>query len=126
MSQTPALCGICRVTIPKGEIPVDTEFQEKVKADFPEEFSQHQKELEKELKIKQAQVEISFKVGNTHREVPNPKMSRNGEHKNKHSWTAYVEFVDKPALTSKFIDKVTFELHPTFKDPIRVVKAKPS
>ena len=40
-------------------------------------------------------VDLKFIVGNRHEIVQNPKTSRNGQHQNKHRWTAFVRAVDK-------------------------------
>ena len=65
-------------------------------------------------------------MGNKHEEVKNPKAANSDKTlKNKHRWTMFCQYKDSKALTYKFIDKVVYELHPTFRDPIKTVKAKP-
>ena len=120
-------CGLCRSSWPKemtSNIEVDKDFQEKVKKAFPEEFAEHEKELARIEAVKKNLVEIYFTVGNLHQEVKNPKQAKSDPNlKNTHKWTVFCQYRDAKDMSSKFIDKVVFELHPTFKNPIKTIKA---
>ena len=53
---------------------------------------------------------MAFTVGNWHKLVKNPNRSRDGEHLNKHCWTAFVELTENPNQTYKYVKKVRFHL----------------
>ena len=61
-------------------------------------------------------MEIEFKIGNTHEEIA----------KGKHKWACYVSATDPKinANLHKIIKEVKFELHETFKNPVRIVKSE--
>lgn len=64
-------------------------------------------------------MELVIEIGNRHE----PKVT-NG--KNKHKWDAFVRFpsAEFQKYNYKFVKEVRFELHETFKNNIRIVKAK--
>ena len=69
---------------------------------------------------------LRFAYGNTHEEVKNPKPSRsNSQHKNTHRWAMFVTLNDSPEETSKYIKKVVYHLHPTFKPSVITVSEAP-
>jgi transcription initiation factor IIF auxiliary subunit len=69
---------------------------------------------------------IQFTVGNRHELVENPKQANSNKNlKNKHKWTCFIE-LNHPMLkkyTYKLIDKVDFQLHETFRPPLRTAKS---
>jgi YEATS domain-containing protein 4 len=67
---------------------------------------------------KQNKVKYKILIGNTHRQIENPKSE------NKHEWTVYVKGVNGSDLTD-VIDKVTFELHHTFVPSLVTVNSAP-
>lgn len=80
-----------------------------------------------ELKLEESKkLKITIKYGNKHELVADPKASGSDKtQKNKHKWTAFVS-IDHPKVKSKdMIESVKFELHETFRNPIREVKKAP-
>ena len=65
---------------------------------------------------------MKIRVGNRHK-IVEPKDAKK---RNIHSWTCFAELVDDKQMEkcAAFISKVRFELHETFKNPVRETKAK--
>lgn len=77
------------------------------------------KEIKKQVGLLQDQMEIEFEIGNTHVEPEKGK--------NTHKWSCYIKATD-PAIQkhfSKIVTKAKFELHETYRNPVRVVESKP-
>lgn len=70
----------------------------------------YEKILKEENKLAASKLRITFKFGNTHSLVENPKKLKIGV-ENKHQWTAYVKSTDKKYPERYFISKVKFGLH---------------
>ena len=99
---------------------------EEVKEAFPDEFAEVTKKME-ELKIEDAKrLKIKILYGNKHRLVPNPAKSRSDSAEtNKHEWIAFVTINHEGLKAEDLIESVTFELHETFRNPIRKVSKPP-
>merc|ERR1719263_2671412 len=70
---------------------------------------------------------VQFVVGNKHELVKAPQKSNSSSaHVNKHRWTVFLELAhpELKKFTYKLIDKVEFQLHETFRPPLRTVKVK--
>lgn len=70
------------------------------------------------------QFDLRVTFGNRHRKVPNPKkIGPNKLIANSHEWTAFVRLDRTKVATSDLIEKVRFELHPSFGADYKDAKA---
>ena len=73
---------------------------------------------------------VEFVVGNRHELVKNAKKLNSkyagGQVENKHRWTVFFELAhpELKKLTYKLVDKVEFQLHETFRPPLRTFKVR--
>ena len=71
--------------------------------------------------------DLYFTIGNTHKLEKNPKLTKQGNMRNKHNWTAFVRIADrhKPQIKlGMLVEKVKFQLHETFRPNVRIEKLK--
>ena len=62
---------------------------------------------------------IKFTFGNLHSMVENPKPSNSDKKMvNSHRWIMYVALASDKEKTGKFIESVTYHLHPTFRPSV--------
>ena len=97
--------------------------QSVVQKKFPKEFKAKIQEIEKNGKNQPAIIE--FTIGNYHELVKNPKKTSKGNEVNRHFWIAFVQYTSDKCMTSRFVEKVKFELCEGFNPPIRIVKSQP-
>jgi len=108
-------CPFCRTEVPNGFEPtLDKEKQKEVRAKQTARFKEKMKEI---ALMRQQCDNLTLVYGNTHQIV---NMVGSSNH---HSWTAFVKLADAKLVQSKFIKKVVFKLHPTFRNPEREVRA---
>ena len=70
------------------------------------------------------QVTVTIEVGNTHELVA--AKDKKGQNVNRHRWAAFVRAKGQDqAPIYALIEKVKFELHETFRDPVRTYKTNP-
>lgn len=106
---------------------MDLSTQEEIKGMFPEDFEERKEQLIKAGFWRGDKVTLKFLFGNIHSMEKNPKPAVSDPSKqNIHRWMMYVNIaqVDKE-LTGKFIEKVTYHLHPTFNPSKIEVKQYP-
>lgn len=106
-------CPLCRSSLVGFKPSVNKDLQALFKGLKPKEFEKYELILKEEKKLESSKLRITFKFGNTHSLIPNPKKLKSG-FENKHEWTAYVKSVDKKYGTRSFINKVKFGLHESF------------
>lgn len=105
-------CPCCRGHLDYYEPHLDTILQDLIKKYFPVEFEQREKVHEEEEKIKARLIKKKIVYGNSHSYVTEHGVSSNFS--NNHLWKVFLKLDgDEPAL--KLIRKVTFMLHPTFR-----------
>ena len=104
-------CPFCRTPVSADFTPtLDKDKQKEVRAKQAAKF----KEKMKEISLMRQQCDrITLVYGNTHQFV-----NTMGSH-NHHAWTAFVKLADSKMVSTKFIKKVIFKLHPTFRNPER-------
>ena len=105
---------------------MDKKALEETKKAFPDEYEEMLKKME-ELKVEnEKKLKITIRYGNKHKLVENPQNS-NSDKKltNKHEWTAFVDVEHEKVKAKDIIESVTFQLHPTFRNPERVVDKAP-
>ena len=90
---------------------IDVKMQEEIKAANKDMFLARMEEVKSQRGFK---LKVIF--GNDHKEIK-------GTGQNNHEWCVFVRLANKDEDISNYITKVTFELHPTFLDPI-IVKTK--
>ena len=103
-------CPMCRKEIDPKDIEVDKKLNKKMKEKYPEKYASRLKEIKEISKDL-----VVIKIGNTHKLLAI-------EENNKHKWKCFVLF---PEEVEKKIDYVVFNLHETFKVPIRKVDKAP-
>jgi transcription initiation factor IIF auxiliary subunit len=115
-------CPMCRAHFDKNFLPsIDKGLQEEIKEQLGEEFETRKAELMSLGEWAANRKWIKFIFGNTHEMVENPKPSNsNSKLKNSHRWAMFLSLNDNPEMTSKYIESVTYHLHPTFK--VNVIK----
>jgi len=113
-------CPYCRRDIPMYFIAkIDKQKQHEIQQANPVMFEKRVEEI-KSIRLKEAQkVKLTFLFGNTHEIVNVPGST------NSHSWTAFVKLADEEEDIRKYIRKVVFKLHPTFRNPQREVRSPP-
>lgn len=105
---------------------VDKKTLEEAKKAFPDEYEEALKKME-ELKIEKGkELKLIIRYGNTHKLVADPQSS-NSDKKltNKHEWSVYVDVEHEKVKAKDIIESVKFELHPTFRNPERIVDKAP-
>ena len=118
---------MCRSQFDKLFVPsVDKGLQEEIKTMFPDDFEERKDQLSLAgLWISDRKL-IKFQYGNLHSREKAPKVSRSDPtKKNMHRWMMYVSFTADKELTDKFVESVTYHLHPTFKPSVVKVTNKP-
>ena len=83
----------------------------------------HREQEEKTLKENELLIKISY--GNTHELVQNPGLNKTGEHLRKHRWKVYVHAFRGGYDISDLVDKVRFELHPSFSRTEKICQKAP-
>lgn len=88
-----------------------------------------------EVKLEDSKkLRLKIVYGNKHELVPDANkyyillISRSNSDKsktNKHKWTAFVKVEHEKVKSKDIIESVTFELHETFRNPVRKVSASP-
>lgn len=109
-------CPLCRTDVPISFKPViDKERQKEIRNKQKTQISGHMKLL-KMQKIFCDTLTLTY--GNTHKVV-------NSSTENIHAWSTFVRLADNKLDISRYIKKVVFVIHPTFKDPVIEVTEAP-
>jgi len=98
---------MCRSSLDRFAVNVDAALKTKIQTAYPKEYAQREIDFQNYLaRI----VKKKILYGNSH------KLEEQSQYKDSqaHKWTAFVR-MEGGELASKFIEKVTFDLHPTFK-----------
>ena len=110
-------CPFCRTEVPQNFEPtLDKDKQKEVRAKQAAKFKEKMKEI---TEMRQKCDNLTLVYGNTHK-IVNMVGSQNH-----HSWTAFVKLADTKLVSSRFIKKVVFKLHPTFRNPERECRSGP-
>ena len=111
-------CPLCRRKH-TAALKIDTAFQKTVKESLPKTFEKRFSQLDNDGLLFADQIKVAFEVGNRCK----PADMKGAKGKEFTAWTAFVRLKD-PELgkLSNLISKVKFELHETYRDPIRFVK----
>lgn len=118
-------CPLCRDTIPEDYVPgIASDLQDFAAEKYPKEFADRKAELIIQKIWFAHKMPIVFEYGNTWRRVKNAKVGRNG-YLLDNSWTMFVNPVGDNDLTKELVNKVTYRLHPTYKDPVKNVNEAP-
>ena len=120
-------CALCR-KVPQAsfDLKVDKQFQQYLKIKSNQRFDKHFKSLKKEGKLFVDIIIVEFLVGNTYWKIENAPKNRGGTPLD-NGWACFIKLKDPNLqhLSHKLIEKVKFELHETYRNPIRWVKAEP-
>ena len=117
------MCGIKfeRMYVPR----IDNVLQEAIKMAKPDEFDTKINELQQDLKDRDCFETVKFFYGNTHKMM---QFDESSEKKSKtshdHEWTAFIETTLR-SQTQKYIEKVEFKLHPSFKHQEVAISSSP-
>lgn len=114
-------CPLCRVKLNREkQYEIDTNLDKKIKELFPKEYIEKYKILEYNKKLNSSLFKIRITYGNRHRLIEDD----DDEIRNNHEWKMFVK-LDGIFDEKKFIEKVEFRLHPTFRDNLIVVENPP-
>ena len=118
-------CPLCRTAIPEDYLPdIASDLQDFAAEKYPDEFNHRKSELIKQKIWFANKMPIVFEYGNTWRRVKNAKVGRHG-YLLDNSWTMFVNPVVDSDPTKKLVNKFTYRLHPTYKDPVMNVNEAP-
>ena len=118
---------MCRRHFDEQFVPVvDAQMQRDIRDMFPEDFEERKEQLVKAGLWRGNKVALKFLFGNLHSLEKNPKPANSDKSKvNCHRWMIYVSLAADKEQTGKFIESVTYHLHPTFKPSVIKVTEYP-
>ena len=118
---------MCRAHFDRNFVPViDKEMQNQIKQELSEEFEARKQEMIADGLWTGNKTFLRFCFGNTHEDVANPKPSRSDpKMKNSHRWAMFMSLNDNIEETGKYIKRVTYFLHPSFKPNKFVIEHAP-
>lgn len=115
-------CPLCRAQLPSSFTPsvvaVDKDLEKQLLLAFPVAYEKKLiQTLEEENFQRSSRGRVASRVrfGNRYEPVPNGRLTRNGQHQNKHRWALFVE-LDK--IPEYLVRSVTFKLRPYFKEDV--------
>ena len=100
-------CPMCRELMPMSFMPkIDKKIQRQQKKEYPKEFDESEKELQKIKVLEKDLDRIVIKYGNTHEAIDQAN--------NKHKWKFFIETFKSKHRFGDLVDKINIKLHPTF------------
>ena len=100
--------------------------QAEIKEAFPADFEERKEQLVKAGLWRGDKLTLKFLFGNLHSLEKNPKPANSDKSKmNVHRWMMHVSLAADKDQTAKFIESVTYHLHPTFKPSKITVSQQP-
>jgi hypothetical protein len=122
-------CPMCREELKwTEEYSIDKKFMEDVKENNKEEYKVKEKQMKKIRAEEAKTIKLKIRYGN-HSWLTFPNIKEENmtafQLKHQYTWKAFVDLGMTRIETEKYIKSVVFQLHPTFKNPIREVKKFP-
>lgn len=112
------MCPMCRHSLRKDKPKIDLKIQKAIQSKYPTEFDQREREYKEAL---ERMIKKTILYGNTNEETTRSVDFRPGWFW--HKCKVFVEIEDEPA--EKYIEKVVFELHPSFRNRTAEKKEAP-
>lgn len=120
-------CPLCRAHFDKAFVPVvDIDLQQKLAEQYTEEFEERKQELIALKQWRGNKVPMRFAFGNLYKKSANPIKFWGDKNITCDNWFQLFVCLNNDAeQTSKFVSKVVYHLHETFRNPVRTVHEAP-
>eukprot|EP00347_Sterkiella_histriomuscorum_P019741 403340466 len=117
------VCPMCRKAFTKAFIPqIDKKIQQKIQDQFPQEFEKRKVSLIQAGLWRGSKAPVQFTFGNLYKQTALSETRRN-----LNVWVMYISLANDPTRlkAGRFIESVTFHLHPDFTPNVIVKKESP-